>query len=158
MAFLNQGEVVPAHHVCWLRESIYEKFIDKVIAQSRQIKRGNPLDTEMMAGAQTSKQQFDKILGYVQIGNDEGAEVLMDGEIASVGGGFSEGNYIEPTIMKGGNKMRIRIFKEEIFCPHISVTTFTDEAEALAIANDTQFGLGAGLWTRDMKRAYRMRY
>jgi aldehyde dehydrogenase len=107
-----------------------------------------------MVGAQASKQQFDKILSYVQIGKDEGAEVLVGGGVESLGGEFSDGFYIEPTIMKGCNKMRI--FQEEIFGPVISVTTFTDEAEALAIANDTQFGLGAGLWTRDINRAYRM--
>ena len=125
-----------------------------MIARSKQIKCGNPLDTETMVGAQASKQQFDKILAYVQIGKDEGAEVLMGGKVATLGADYSEGYYIEPTIMKGGNKMRI--FQEEIFGPVISVTTFKDEAEALAIANDTQFGLGAGLWTRDTNRAYRM--
>ncbi|MDD1614095.1 MAG: aldehyde dehydrogenase family protein [Methylococcaceae bacterium] len=154
MAFLNQGEVCTCPSRLLVQESIYEKFITKAIARSRLIKRGNPLDTETMIGAQASKQQFDKILNYIQIGKDEGAEVLMGGDIASIGGEFSEGYYIEPTIMKGGNKMRI--FQEEIFGPVISVTTFTDEADALAIANDTQFGLGAGVWTRDMNRAYRM--
>ncbi len=154
LAFFNQGEVCTCPSRLLVQESIYDEFIAKVIARAKQIKRGNPLDTETMVGAQASKQQFDKILDYVQIGKEEGAEVLMGGEIASLGSGFSEGYYIEPTIMKGGNKMRI--FQEEIFGPFISVTTFKDEAEALAIANDTQFGLGAGLWTRDMNRAYRM--
>ncbi|MEI6333019.1 MAG: aldehyde dehydrogenase family protein [Methylococcaceae bacterium] len=154
LAFFNQGEVCTCPSRLLIQESIYDEFIAKVIARAKQIKRGNPLDTETMVGAQASKQQFDKILDYVQIGKDEGAEVLMGGEIASLGSGFSEGYYIEPTIMKGGNKMRI--FQEEIFGPFISVTTFKDEAEALEIANDTQFGLGAGLWTRDMNRAYRM--
>ncbi|MEI6069067.1 MAG: aldehyde dehydrogenase family protein [Methylococcaceae bacterium] len=154
LAFFNQGEVCTCPSRLLIQESIYDEFIAKVIARAKQIKRGNPLDTETMVGAQASKQQFDKILDYVQIGKEEGAEVLMGGEIASLGSGFSEGYYIEPTIMKGGNKMRI--FQEEIFGPFISVTTFKDEAEALAIANDTQFGLGAGLWTRDMNRAYRM--
>ncbi len=154
LAFFNQGEVCSCPSRLLIQESIYDEFIAKVIARAKQIKRGNPLDTETMVGAQASKQQFDKILDYVQIGKDEGAEVLMGGEIASLGSGFSDGYYIEPTIMKGGNKMRI--FQEEIFGPFISVTTFKDEAEALAIANDTQFGLGAGLWTRDMNRAYRM--
>ena len=154
LAFFNQGEVCTCPSRLLVQESIYDEFIAKVIVRSKQIKRGNPLDTETMVGAQASKQQFDKILDYVQIGKDEGAEVLMGGEIAAIGSGFSDGYYIEPTIMKGGNKMRI--FQEEIFGPFISVTTFKDEAEALAIANDTQFGLGAGLWTRDMNRAYRM--
>ncbi len=154
LAFFNQGEVCTCPSRLLVQESIYDEFIAKVIARAKQIKRGNPLDTDTMVGAQASKQQFDKILDYVQIGKDEGAEVLMGGEVAAIGSGFSDGYYIEPTIMKGGNKMRI--FQEEIFGPFISVTTFKDEAEALAIANDTQFGLGAGLWTRDMNRAYRM--
>jgi len=154
LAFFNQGEVCTCPSRLLIQESIYDAFIEKVIARAKQIKRGNPLDTETMVGAQASKQQFDKILNYVQIGKDEGAEVLLGGEVAAMGAGFYEGFYIEPTIMKGGNKMRI--FQEEIFGPVISVTTFKDEAEALEIANDTQFGLGAGLWTRDMNRAYRM--
>ena len=154
LAFFNQGEVCTCPSRLLIQESIYDAFIEKVIARAKQIKRGNPLDTETMVGAQASKQQFDKILSYVQIGKDEGAEVLLGGEVAAMGAGFYEGFYIEPTIMKGGNKMRI--FQEEIFGPVISVTTFKDEAEALEIANDTQFGLGAGLWTRDMNRAYRM--
>lgn len=154
LAFFNQGEVCTCPSRLLIQESIYEKFIAKVIERTRQIKRGNPLDTETMVGAQASKAQFDKILNYVQIGKEEGAEVLIGGEIASLGKGFSEGYYIQPTIMKGDNSMRI--FQEEIFGPVISVTTFKDEAEALSIANDTQFGLGAGLWTRDMNRAYRM--
>jgi aldehyde dehydrogenase len=154
LAFFNQGEVCTCPSRLLVQESIYDEFIAKVIARAKQIKRGNPLDTETMVGAQASKQQFDKILGYLQIGKDEGAEVLIGGKAESLGGGFSEGYYIEPTIMKGGNKMRI--FQEEIFGPVISVTTFKDEAEALEIANDTQFGLGAGVWTHDMNRAYRM--
>ena len=154
LAFFNQGEVCTCPSRLLIQESIYEKFIAKVIERTRQIKRGNPLDTETMVGAQASKAQFDKILNYVQIGKEEGAEVLIGGEIASLGEGFSKGYYIQPTIMKGDNSMRI--FQEEIFGPVISVTTFKDEAEALSIANDTQFGLGAGLWTRDMNRAYRM--
>ncbi len=154
LAFFNQGEVCTCPSRLLIQESIYEAFIAKVIARAKLIKRGNPLETDTMVGAQASKQQFDKILSYVQIGKDEGAEVIIGGEIAAIGTGFDEGYYIEPTIMKGGNKMRI--FQEEIFGPFISVTTFKDEAEALEIANDTQFGLGAGVWTRDMNRAYRM--
>ncbi|MEQ1602818.1 MAG: aldehyde dehydrogenase family protein, partial [Methylophilaceae bacterium] len=107
-----------------------------------------------VVGAQASKQQFDKILSYIEIGKNEGAEVLTGGKIATVGENLTGGFYIEPTVMKGHNKMRI--FQEEIFGPVIAVTTFKDEAEALALANDTEFGLGAGLWTRDMNRAYRM--
>ncbi|WP_347988725.1 aldehyde dehydrogenase family protein [Methylomonas sp. AM2-LC] len=154
LAFLNQGEVCTCPSRLLVQESIYDAFIEKVIARAKKIKRGNPLDTDTMLGAQASKQQFDKILSYVQIGKDEGAEVLIGGEIAKLGSGFEGGYYIEPTILKGTNTMRI--FQEEIFGPVISVTTFKDEAEALAIANDTQFGLGAGVWTRDSNRAYRM--
>ncbi|MDD1620773.1 MAG: aldehyde dehydrogenase [Methylococcaceae bacterium] len=154
MAFLNQGEVCTCPSRLLVQESIYEKFIAKVTERAKRIKRGNPLDTETMVGAQASKQQFDKILSYVQIGRDEGAEVLLGGEIAKIGGDLDGGYYIEPTIMKGRNDMRI--FQEEIFGPFISVTTFKDEAEALRIANDTEFGLGAGVWTRDSNRAYRM--
>ena len=154
LAFFNQGEVCTCPSRLLIQESIYEDFIAKVIARAAMIKRGNPLDTETMVGAQASKQQFDKILSYIQIGKEEGAEVLIGGAVAAVGESFDDGFYIEPTIMKGGNKMRI--FQEEIFGPFISVTTFTDEAEALAIANDTEFGLGAGVWTRDTNLAYRM--
>jgi aldehyde dehydrogenase len=154
LAFFNQGEVCTCPSRLLIQESIYDEFIAKVIARATRIKRGNPLDTETMVGAQASKQQFDKILSYLQIGKDEGAEVLIGGKPESLTGGYAEGYYIEPTIMKGGNKMRI--FQEEIFGPVISVTTFKDEAEALEIANDTQFGLGAGVWTHDMNRAYRM--
>jgi len=154
LAFFNQGEVCTCPSRLLIQESIYDAFIAKVIARAKQITRGNPLDTETMVGAQASKQQFDKILRYIEIGRNEGAEVLVGGDIAAIGGGLSGGYYIEPTIMKGSNNMRI--FQEEIFGPVIAVTTFKDEAEALAIANDTEFGLGAGVWTRDMNRAYRM--
>ncbi len=154
MAFFNQGEVCTCPSRLLVQESIYEAFMAKVIARVKQIKRGNPLDTDTMVGAQASKEQFDKILSYVVIGEDEGAEVLIGGKISAMDTAFSEGFYIEPTIMKGLNTMRI--FQEEIFGPVICVTTFKDEAEALAIANDTEFGLGAGVWTRDMNRAYRM--
>jgi len=154
LAFFNQGEVCTCPSRLLIQESIYEAFIAKVIDRAKQIKRGNPLDTETMVGAQASKQQFDKILNYIEIGRNEGATVLTGGEIATIAEGLAGGYYIEPTIMKGSNKMRI--FQEEIFGPVIAVTVFSDEAEALAIANDTEFGLGAGLWTRDMNRAYRV--
>jgi len=154
LAFFNQGEVCTCPSRLLVQESIYEKFIEKVIERAKLIKRGNPLDTETMVGAQASKQQFDKIIDYVSIGKNEGAEVLTGGDVESLDGEHSDGYYIQPTIMKGDNKMRI--FQEEIFGPFISVTTFKDEAEALEIANDTEFGLGAGVWTRDMNRAYRM--
>jgi aldehyde dehydrogenase len=154
LAFFNQGEVCTCPSRMLVQESIYDAFISQVIERAGQIKRGDPLDTETMVGAQASKEQFDKILSYMKIGKDEGAEVLLGGEAESVGGDFSEGFYIKPTMFKGNNSMRI--FQEEIFGPVVSVATFKDEAEALAIANDTEFGLGAGLWTRDMNRSYRM--
>ncbi|MGZ5050394.1 MAG: acetaldehyde dehydrogenase ExaC [Methylobacter sp.] len=154
LAFFNQGEVCTCPSRLLIQESIYEAFIAKVTARAKQIKRGNPLDTETMVGAQASKEQFDRILGYIQIGKDEGAELLCGGEVEALGGEFSGGYYIQPTLMKGTNQMRI--FQEEVFGPFVSVTTFKDEADALAIANDTEFGLGAGVWTRDTNRAYRM--
>ncbi|HIG91541.1 MAG TPA: aldehyde dehydrogenase [Methylococcaceae bacterium] len=154
LAFFNQGEVCTCPSRLLIQETIYDEFIAKVIDRAQKIKRGNPLDTETMIGAQASKQQFDKILSYVDIGKDEGAEILMGGQVESLSGEFDQGYYIQPTILKGHNKMRV--FQEEIFGPVISVTTFRDEKEALLIANDSEFGLGAGLWTRDMNRAYRM--
>jgi len=154
LAFFNQGEVCTCPSRLLIQETIYDEFIAKVIDRVQKIKRGNPLDTETMIGAQASKQQFDKILSYVDIGKDEGAEILMGGRVESLSGEFDQGYYIQPTILKGHNKMRV--FQEEIFGPVISVTTFRDEKEALLIANDSEFGLGAGLWTRDMNRAYRM--
>jgi len=154
LAFFNQGEVCSCPSRLLIQESIYDEFIAKVIERASKIKRGNPLDTETMVGAQASREQFDKILEYVSIGKKEGAEVLLGGEVASLSDEFSDGYYIQPTVMKGTNNMRI--FQEEIFGPVVSVTTFKDEAEALAIANDSEFGLGAGLWTRDTNRAYRM--
>lgn len=154
LAFFNQGEVCTCPSRALIQESIYDDFISIVLARAKQIKRGNPLDTEVQVGAQASQEQFDKILEYVEIGKNEGAELLIGGNVAQVGAEFDSGYYIEPTLMKGNNKMRI--FQEEIFGPVVSVTTFKTEAEALAIANDTEFGLGSGVWTRDMNLAYRM--
>ena len=154
LAFFNQGEVCTCPSRLLIQESIYDKFIELVLARIGNIKRGNPLDTDVMVGAQASQEQFDKILEYIQIGRDEGAEVLVGGEPESLDGDQCDGYYIKPTLLKGHNKMRV--FQEEIFGPVVAVTTFKDEADALAIANDTEFGLGAGLWTRDMNRAYRM--
>src|SRR5690554_780602 len=154
LAFFNQGEVCTCPSRAVIQESIYDDFIAIVMERAKQIKRGNPLDTETQVGAQASQEQFDKILSYVEIGKQEGAQLLMGGGIEQLGAEFNNGFYIEPTLMKGHNKMRI--FQEEIFGPVVSVTTFKDEAEALEIANDTEFGLGAGLWTRDMNLAYRM--
>jgi aldehyde dehydrogenase len=154
LAYFNQGEVCTCPSRLLVQESIADKFIEKVIERAKQIKRGNPLDTDTMVGAQASQQQFDKILGYMDIGREEGAEILMGGSVEQLDGDLNSGYYVQPTLIKGTNDMRV--FQEEIFGPVVSVTTFKDEAEALAIANDTEFGLGAGVWTRDMNRAYRM--
>ena len=154
LAFLNQGEVCSCPSRLLIQESIYDRFIEKIIERAKQIKRGNPLDTETMVGAQASKMQFDKILEYIEIGKQEGAEVLIGGGVEALTDNLNDGYYIQPTLMKGTNNMRI--FQEEIFGPVVSVTTFKDEAEALAIANDSEFGLGAGVWTRDMNLSYRM--
>ena len=154
LAFFNQGEVCTCPSRLLVEESIYDAFIAKVIERTKSIKRGNPLDTEVMVGAQASAQQYDKIMSYLTIGREEGAQVLIGGDKEALGHDLAGGFYIQPTLLKGHNKMRI--FQEEIFGPVVAVTTFTTEAEALAIANDSEFGLGAGLWTRDMNRAYRM--
>jgi aldehyde dehydrogenase len=154
LAFFNQGEVCTCPSRALVQESIYDEFIAKVIERAKTIKRGNPLDTDVQVGAQASKEQYDRIMSYIDIGKNEGAEVLIGGAAESLEGDLKTGYYIQPTVFKGNNKMRV--FQEEIFGPVISVTTFKDEAEALEIANDTEFGLGAGVWTRDMNRAYRM--
>ena len=154
LAFFNQGEVCTCPSRALIQESIYDEFISIVIERSKKIIRGNPLDTDVQVGAQVSKDQFDKILNYIEIGKKEGAELLIGGNVAQVGSGYDSGYYIEPTLLKGTNDMCV--FQEEIFGPVVSVATFKDEAEALAIANDTEFGLGAGVWTRDINLAYRM--
>lgn len=154
LAFFNQGEVCTCPSRLLIQEDIYDAFIARVIERMQQIKRGNPLDSNTMVGAQASKQQFDKILSYLEIGKQEGAQVLIGGGIEAISDDLSQGYYVQPTLFKGDNSMRV--FREEIFGPVVSVTTFKDEAEAIAIANDTEFGLGAGLWTKDMNLAYRM--
>jgi aldehyde dehydrogenase len=154
LAFFNQGEVCTCPSRLLVQEGIYDDFISRVIERTRQIKRGNPLDTDTMVGAQASREQFDKIMSYFEIGRSEGAEVLIGGGAESLQGALNSGYYIQPTLLRGNNQMRV--FQEEIFGPVVSVTTFKDEAEALAIANDTEFGLGAGVWTRDMNLAFRM--
>ncbi|MFK3684927.1 aldehyde dehydrogenase family protein [Pseudomonas sp. NPDC088890] len=154
LAFFNQGEVCTCPSRALVQESIYPQFIQVVLEKIKQIKRGNPLDTATMVGAQASEQQFDKILSYLEIAEQEGAELLAGGQAERLEGELASGYYIQPTLLKGNNQMRV--FQEEIFGPVVSITTFKDEAEALAIANDTEFGLGAGVWTRDINRAYRM--
>ena len=150
----NQGEICTAPSRLLIQEDIYDKFIAKVIERTEAIKIGSPLDKTVMMGAQASKIQYDKIASYIKLGKEEGAEVLTGGDVNKLEGDLAEGYYIKPTLFKGHNKMRI--FQEEIFGPVVAVTTFKDEADALAIANDTQYGLGAGLWTRDSNLAWRM--
>jgi len=150
---LNQGEVCTCPSRALIQESIYEKFMERVIQRVEAIVTGNPLDPNTMMGAQASSEQMEKILSYLEIGKQEGAEVLIGGERNHIGEEFTGGYYIKPTVFKGHNKMRI--FQEEIFGPVVAVTTFKTPEEALEIANDTLYGLGAGVWTRDMNTAYR---
>ncbi|WP_309679776.1 aldehyde dehydrogenase family protein [Polaromonas sp.] len=150
----NQGEVCTCPSRALIQESIYDKFMARVIKRVAAIKMGNPLDTDTMMGAQASKEQLTKIMSYLDLGRQEGAEVLIGGTQAQIGGEFDGGYYVQPTMFKGHNKMRI--FQEEIFGPVLAVTTFKDEAEALEIANDTLYGLGAGVWSRNGNLAYRM--
>lgn len=154
LGFFNQGEVCTCPSRALVQEDIFDEFMVKVIEKAQKIIRGNPLDSNTMVGAQTSEQQFDKIMSYLNIGVIEGAKVLTGGNKESLDGPLNSGFYIQPTILQGDNSMRI--FQEEIFGPVIAVTTFKDEAEALEIANDSIFGLGAGVWTRDANLAHRM--
>ncbi|PWV62455.1 acetaldehyde dehydrogenase ExaC [Plasticicumulans acidivorans] len=154
MFALNQGEVCTCPSRALIHESIADDFLKLAIERVSRIKQGNPLDTDTMVGAQASTDQMEKIMSYIDIGRQEGAQCLVGGERSQLGDNLGRGYYIKPTVFKGNNKMRI--FQEEIFGPVLSVTTFKDEAEALEIANDTIFGLGAGVWTRDGVRAYRM--
>jgi aldehyde dehydrogenase len=154
MFALNQGEVCTCPSRALIQESIYEKFIERAVARVQKIKQGSPLDPATMIGAQASNDQLEKILSYIDIGKDEGARVLTGGGRAQLGDELAGGYYVTPTVLEGHNKMRI--FQEEIFGPVLSVTTFKDEADALAIANDTLYGLGAGVWSRNGTTAYRM--
>ncbi|MFC6858308.1 aldehyde dehydrogenase family protein [Zunongwangia atlantica] len=151
---LNQGEVCTCPSRLLIQEDIYEAFIEKVIARTKAIKMGDPFSPDTMMGAQASSDQHEKILSYINIGKEEGAEVLCGGGAAKLDGDLGNGFYIEPTILKGHNKMRV--FQEEIFGPVLAVCTFKDEAEALEIANDTLYGLGAGVWTRDAHQLYQI--
>ena len=150
----NQGEVCTCPSRAVIQESIYDEFMARVLPRVAAIKQGSPLDTDTMIGAQASQMQIDKISSYLELGKQEGAQVLIGGDRAQLGGDLAGGYYIQPTLFKGHNKMRI--FQEEIFGPVLAVTTFNDEADALAIANDTVYGLGAGVWSRNGNTAYRM--
>ena len=154
LGFFNQGEVCTCPSRALIQESMYDDFMPRLLERAKQIKQGNPLDTDTMIGAQASQQQLDKVMTYMEVGRSEGAEVLIGGERSMQEGNLAGGFYVQPTLMKGHNKMRI--FQEEIFGPTLGITTFKDEAEALEVANDTEYGLGAGLWPRDINRAYRM--
>ena len=153
MFALNQGEVCTCPSRALVHESIYDEFMKRCIARVKAIKMGNPLDTDTMIGAQASSDQLEKILSYLDIGKKEGAKVLVGGELAKHDGDMANGYYVQPTIFEGTNDMRV--FQEEIFGPVLAVTTFKNDEEAMALANDTLYGLGAGVWTRNGTRAYR---
>ena len=153
MFALNQGEVCTCPSRALVHESIYDRFMERALHRVAKVVQGNPLDPATMIGAQASSEQLEKILSYIEIGRQEGAKVLAGGERAHFEGELEGGYYVRPTVFEGHNQMRI--FQEEIFGPVLSVTTFRNDAEALAIANDTKYGLGAGIWSRDGNRAYR---
>jgi aldehyde dehydrogenase len=154
MFCLNQGEICTCPSRLLVHESIYDKFMERVIARVKAVKLGSPLDGATMLGAQASNDQYEKILSYMDIGKQEGAEVLTGGAAAKLDGDLAKGYYIQPTVFKGHNKMRI--FQEEIFGPVLAVTTFKTTEEAIAIANDSAYGLGAGVWTRDAHELYQV--
>ena len=150
----NKGEVCTCPSRALIQEDIYDEFMARCLDRIAAIRQGNPLDTDTQLGPQVSADQLEKITSYVEIGRGEGAKVLTGGQRAAVGGEFADGYYFQPTVLQGDNKMRV--FQEEIFGPVLAATTFRDDADALAIANDTLYGLGAGVWTRDGTRAYQM--
>jgi aldehyde dehydrogenase len=153
MFALNQGEVCTCPSRALVAKEIYGTFLEEAVERVNKIKAGNPLDTETMIGAQASTDQLEKIMAYIDIGKQEGAEVLTGGNRAEIGGEAEGGYYVEPTILAGHNKMRV--FQEEIFGPVVSVTSFDGFEDAIEIANDTLYGLGAGVWSRDTNTAYR---
>ena len=153
MFALNQGEVCTCPSRALVQESMYDRFMEKAMKRVGQIRQGSPLQPDTMIGAQASQEQLDKILGYIQIGKDEGAELLIGGARELMPNDLAGGYYVQPTVFRGQNQMRI--FQEEIFGPVLAVTTFKDDEDALRIANDTRYGLGAGVWTRDANRCYR---
>ena len=153
MFALNQGEVCTCPSRALIHEKIYERFMERALQRVADIKQGNPLDPTTMIGAQASSEQLEKILSYIDIGKQEGAKLLAGGERNVLTGELAGGYYVKPTVLQGNNKMRV--FQEEIFGPVVSVTTFKDDEDALQIANDTLYGLGAGVWSRDINRCYR---
>ncbi|MEO0423352.1 MAG: aldehyde dehydrogenase [Pseudomonadota bacterium] len=153
MFALNQGEVCTCPSRALVHESIYDRFMERAVERVKAVRQGNPLQADTMIGAQASNDQLEKILSYIDIGRQEGAKVLTGGGRSRLGGEFDDGYYVEPTVLEGHNKMRV--FQEEIFGPVLAVTKFSSDEEALEIANDTLYGLGAGVWSRDGNRAYR---
>ena len=154
LGFSNQGEVCTCPSRALIQESIYDDFVERVLERARNIEQGSPLDTETMIGAQASKEQFDKIMSYMEVARQDGAKFLIGGDRAEVASDIAGGYYIQPTLLQGTNDMRV--FQEEIFGPTLGLASFKTEEEALAIANATEYGLGAGVWTRDTNRAFRM--
>jgi len=154
MFALNQGEVCTCPSRALIQESVYDRFMERALRRVAQIKQGDPLDPTTMIGAQASSEQKEKILSYFEIGRNEGAKILIGGEEAKLPGELAHGYYVKPTVLRGHNKMRV--FQEEIFGPVVAVTTFKDEDDALKLANDTLYGLGAGLWSRSIDTCYRL--